>query len=152
MFPAVCEADGVVWVTVELTVGSVTLLIKPVKLGKLASELTILSRLTELALASGTGVAVDADCGVGAAELAVLFINGGAVGGRRVEEVGAEPPMEEANPANEGMLLAMMSVMPARVGKTAPWSEPAGVGGGASSPSVGTNTVMSSSAHRLRHP
>lgn len=140
-----------VWVTVELTVGSVTLLIKPVILGKLASELTIFSRLTELALASGTVVAVDADCCVGAAELAMLFINGGTVGGGRVEEVGAEPPMEEANPANEGMLLAMMSVMPDRVGKTAPWSEPARAGGGASSPLVGTNTVMSSSAHRLRH-
>lgn len=124
----------------ELTVGSVTLLMKPVKLGKLASELTIFSRLTELALASGTVVAVETDCGVGAAELAMLFINGGAVGGGRVEEVGAEPPMEEANPANEGMLLAMMSVMPARVGKAAPWSEP-GAGGGASSPSVGTNTT-----------
>lgn len=139
-----------VWVTVELTVGSVTLLIKPVKLGKLASELTIFSRLTELALASDTGVAVEAECGVGAAELAMPFINGEAVGGGRVEDVGAEPPMEEANPANEGMLLAMMSVMPARVGKTAPWSEPAGAGGGASSPSVGANTVMSSSAHRVR--
>lgn len=139
-----------VWVTVELTVASVTLLIKPVKLGKLASELTIFSRLTEFALASGTGVAVEAGCGVGAAELSMLFINGGAVGGGRVEEGGAEPPMEEANPANEGMLLAMMSVMPARVGKTAPWSEPARAGGGASSPSVGTNTVMSSSAHRLK--
>lgn len=32
---------------------------KPVKLGTLASELIILSRLTELALASGTGVAVE---------------------------------------------------------------------------------------------
>lgn len=146
VLPAVCESDGVVRVILELTVGSVTLLIKSVKVGKLASELTIFSRLTELVLASGTGVAVEAVCDVGGAELARLFINGGAEEGGRVEEVGAEPPMEVANPANEGMLLAMMSVMPTRVGKTGPWSKPAGARGGASSPSGGTNTVTSSSS------
>lgn len=61
----------------------------------------------------------------------------GAVGGGAE---GAEPPMEVANPANDGMLLAMMSVMPPRVGKTTAWSEPVGGGGGASSPLEGTDS------------
>lgn len=131
----------------ELTVGSGTLLTKPVKLGTLASELTIFSRLTELVLA-----VVPSEQGLLVALLnPVLFVNGGAEGGGRVEAGGAETPMEVANPANEGMLLAMMSVMPASVGKTAPWSDPARDGGRASSPSVGADAVMSSSAKRPRH-
>lgn len=116
------------------------MLAKPVRMGTLASELTIVSRLTELALA--------------VAELAlnpVLFANGRAEGGGRVEAGGAEPPMEVANPASEGMLLAMMSVRPARVGKTAPRSDPARDGGGASSPLVGADVVTSSSAERPGH-
>lgn len=48
---------------------------------------------------------------------AMLSSEGGAEGGGRTEELDAEPPMEVASPANDGMLLAMMSVMPARVGK-----------------------------------
>lgn len=136
----------------ELTAGPGTLLTKPVKLGTLASELTIFSRLTELVLAVAELATVASEQGLLAALLnPVLFVNGGAEGGGRVEAGVADPPMEVANPANEGMLLAMMSVMPARVGKTAPWSDPAGDGGGASSPSVGADAVVSSSAKRPRH-
>lgn len=80
----------------------------------------------------------------------MLSTKGGAEGGGRAEELGAEPLMEVASPANEGMLLAMMSVIPASVGKTTPWSDPAGAGGGASSPLDGTDAVMSSSADRVR--
>lgn len=82
----------------------------------------------------------------------MLFIEGGAEGGGRAEELGAEPPMEVASPASDGMVLAMMSVMPARVGKTTPWSDPARDGGGASSPLEGTDAVMSSSADRVKSP
>lgn len=48
------------------------------------------------------------------------------VGGAEGALVGAglEPPMELASPANDGMLLAMMSVIPARVGKTTPLVDP----------------------------
>lgn len=134
----------------------------PVKLGTLAREFIIFSRLTWLALASGSGVAGEVDFDVAAAELATAFAvpsklgmlaamlsamlstKGGAEGGGTAGALGAEPPMEVANPANEGMLLAMMSVIPARVGKTTPWSDPGGAGGGASSPLEGTNTAASS--------
>lgn len=46
---------------VELATGLAILLITPVKLGTLASELTIVSRLTEFASASGTADAVGAE-------------------------------------------------------------------------------------------
>lgn len=49
---------------------------------------------------------------------AMLSSEGGAEGGGKAEELGAEPPMEVASPAKDGMLLAMMSVIPAREGKT----------------------------------
>lgn len=155
-----------VCVTVELAAGLAILLIMPVKLGTLASELTIASRLTALAGASGTAgavgaggavaelataLAVPAKLGMLAAMLlAMLSIKGGAEGDGRAEEVGAAPPMEVARPANEGMLLAMMSVMPARVGKPTSRSGPAGAGGGASSPLGGTDVLASSSADPVR--
>lgn len=119
--------------TVELAAGLAILLLKPVKLGTLAIESKIVSRLTEFAWASGTAdgaeaggavaelatwLAVPSKLGMLAAILeAMLSSEGGAEGGGRAEELGAEPPMEVASPANDGMLLAMMSVMPARVGK-----------------------------------
>lgn len=71
----------------------------------------------------------------------MLSIEGGAEGAEGAGAVGAEPPMEVANPANDGMFVPMMSVTPARVGKTTP---PRGGGGGASSPAE-EDTVMSSS-------
>lgn len=80
----------------------------------------------------------------------MLSTEGGAGGGGRAEKLGAEPPMEVASPASEGMLLAMMSVMPARVGKPTPRSDPSPAGGGASSPLDGTDAVMSSSADPVR--
>lgn len=159
------KADGLVCVVIELTAGLPIFM--PVKLGTLASELTIVSRVTEFACASGTADAVEADgavadvvtalavpskLGMLAAILEATLVKDGADGGGRVEELGAEPPMAVASPANEGMLLAMMSVMPARVGKAGPWSDPAGAGGGASSPLEGTDAVMSSSADRSKTP
>lgn len=50
-----------VCVIVELTGGLAILQIMSVKLGTLASELTIVSRLTEFASVSGTAGAVEAD-------------------------------------------------------------------------------------------
>lgn len=164
--PNSCEADGVVCVIVELTGGLAILQIMSVKLGTLASELTIVSRLTEFASVSGSAGAVEADGAVAesATALAVpsklgmwaailwarLSTKGGVEGRGRAEELGAEPLMEVASPASDGMLLAMMSVMPARVGKTTSWSDPAWAGGGAPSPLEGTDAVMSSPADRVR--
>lgn len=129
----------------ELTAGLATLLTMPAKLGMLANELTMLSKLAVPVLAVGTGVVLEVGFNVAAAGLATtlaapakvgmwapmlltrLSIEGGAWGSGAVGAVGAEgaePPMEVANPANDGMLLAIMSVMPARVGKTASRSDP----------------------------
>lgn len=112
----------------------------------LANELKILSRLAEPVFAAGTDLVVEAEFNVALAGYAkalvvpaklgiwaamlldMLSIEGGAEGAERVDELGAEPPMVVANPANDGMLVAMMSVMLVRVGKTTPPSA-----GGASS-------------------
>lgn len=65
--------------------------------------------------------------------LAMLSIDGGAEGAVRAGAVGAEPPMEVANPAKDGMLVAMRSVTPARVGKTGSRSDPPERGKGGAS-------------------
>lgn len=70
--------------------------------------------------------------------LAMLSTGGAVEEAEGTGAVGAEPPMDVANPANDGMLVVMMSVTPASVGK------PLAAGGGASSPE-GAGTVMSSS-------
>lgn len=143
-------------VIMELTAGLVTLLKMPAKLGMLANELTMLSKLAALELAAGTGVVVEVKFNIAAAGLAtvlaapaklgmwvamllaVLSMEGGAEG---VGAWVAEPPMEVANPANDGMLVAMMSVTPARVGKMTPRPDP--LRGGAPS-SEEEDTVTSS--------
>ncbi len=67
--------------------------------------------------------------------LAMLSIEGGAEGAGGAGAVGVVPPIETANPASDGMLVAMMSVTPARVGKMPSRSEPSRRGkGGATSP------------------
>lgn len=76
--------------------------------------------------------------------LATLSIEGAVEGAEGTGAVGAEPPMDVANPANNGMLVAMMSVTPASVGKTMARSDTLKAGGGASSPEE-EDTVMSSS-------
>lgn len=155
-------ADGVVAVVAESTAGSATLLTIPAKPGMLASELTILSSLAALLAAAASGVLVGAGlCGAAwlataptapaklgmliEMSLAMASMEGGGGGGAEGALVGAElePPMELASPANEGMLLAMMSVIPDSVGKTPPLVDPPRVGG-ASSPEGG-DTVTSSS-------
>lgn len=118
------EADGAV-----LTAGLATLLTIPAKPDMLANELTMLSKLA----APGTGVlegpefnvaadglatmlAVPAKLGMWAAMLlAIMSMEGGAVGTEGVGE-GVEPPMVAATPANEGMLVVIMSATSARVG------------------------------------
>lgn len=66
---------------------------------------------------------------------AKLSIEGGADGAGDVDVVGAEPPMEAVTPANDGMLVVMMSVTLARVGiMTALSASLRGRRGGASSP------------------
>lgn len=76
--------------------------------------------------------------------LATLSIEGGVEGAEGTGAVGAEPQMDVANPANDGMLVAMMSVTPVSVGKTMARSDPLKAGGGASSPEE-EDTMMSSS-------
>lgn len=70
--------------------------------------------------------------------LAMLSIGGGAGGTKGTGKTDAEPLMELATPANDGMLVAMISVMPARVRETSPRGR-----GGAFSPAEG-DAVMSS--------
>lgn len=129
----------------EPTAGLATPLTRPDKLGILAKELKMLSKLAAPLLAAGTGVVLEAElilaAGLATVLLAMLSIAGGAEEAEGTGAVGAEPPMEVANPANDGMLVAMMSVTPASVGK------PLAAGGGASSPEE-AGTVMSSSDMR----
>lgn len=135
----------------ELTAGLATLLTMPAKLGMLANELTMLSKLAAPEVAAGTGVVVEAEFNIAPAGsatvlaapaklgvwvamlLAMVSMEGGAEG---AGAGGAEPPMEVANPANDGMLVAMMSVTTARVGKTPRPDPPRGGRGGASSSEV----------------
>lgn len=70
--------------------------------------------------------------------LTMLSIGGGAEGAKGMGTAEAEPLMELANPANDGMLVAMISVMPARVRERSLRG-----GGGAFSPAE-VNAVMSS--------
>lgn len=68
---------------------------------------------------------------------AILDIEGGAEGPGGAGTAGVEPPIEAANPASAGMLVVMMSVTLARVGKALPWSDLLRGGrGGASSPEL----------------
>ena len=113
----------------------------------------MLSKLTAPVLLAGTGVLVEVEFNVAVAGLATVLaapaklgmwsamllamlpIDGGAEGAIGAGAVGAEPPMEVANPAKDGMLVAMKSVTPARVGKTGSRSDPTEAGkGGASWP------------------
>lgn len=144
-----------------LAAGLVTLPTMPAKLGMLANELTMLSKLRAPVLAAVSSVGPEAEFNVTASGfatvlaapakigirsamlLAILSIEGGAEGAEGVGAAWAEPPTELANPASDGMLAAMMSVTPARVGKKTPRSDPPTAGGGASSPEE--DTVMSSS-------
>lgn len=71
----------------------------------------------------------------------MLSIEGGVEEVEGTGAVGAEPPIEVANPANDGMLVAMMSVTPASVGKPLARSDTLKAGGGASSPEE-VDTVM----------
>lgn len=152
-------ADGLAAVIVELTAGLATLLTIPAKIGMLANELTMLSKLAVAVLAAGTGEVEEAEFNVAAAGLAtvsaapaklgiwaemllaMLLMEGGAErGGEGVGPLmGAGPLMEAATSARDGMLIAMMSVTPARDGKT----PPRGGRGRASSPKE-EDTVTSS--------
>lgn len=113
----------------ELSAMLPMLLTIPVKLGMLASELRMLPKLSAgagvvegagfnaaaLVLTTGgdeldeAGLATRLASAKSGMWVAMLFKEGG--GG------GVEPPMVAAIPANDGMLVAMMSVTPAKVGK-----------------------------------
>lgn len=77
MFPVLCSdgagAGGRVGVVRELTTGLATPLTIPAKLGMLASEQTMLSKLAALVLAAGTGVVAEAEFTVAAGGLATLL-------------------------------------------------------------------------------
>lgn len=62
-----------VGVVMELTAGLATLLTRPAKLGMLANELTMLSKLTAPVLLAGTGVLVEVEFNVAVAGLATVL-------------------------------------------------------------------------------
>lgn len=124
----------------KLSAGLTTPLTNPAKLGMLASELKMLSKLgagagvvegaglstAVSALAPGgiglndarlaSVLAVSAKSGIWVVMLlAMLSKEGGAEGVEGFQ--GAEPPMEAATPASDGMLVAITPVTPSRVGK-----------------------------------
>lgn len=126
--------------------GLATSLTLAAKLGMLAKDLIRLSKLAASDLAACAGVVEEAESVTGLATvlpaklgmcvvmlLAILSMEGGGAG---ADAGWVEPPIEEVSPANNGMLVAMISVTPARVGKTAPWPNPLTGGRGGASSSV----------------
>lgn len=77
--------------------------------------------------------------------LAMLSTEGGVEEAEGTGAVGAEPPIDVANPANDGMLVAMVSVTLASVGKPLARCDTLKAGGGGGASPEEADTVMSSS-------